>query len=92
MVTIGGPYCTPQNCNYDEFKLMLGFQIQIRLDPDLFYRNQILQGAMAVCSEIFHARNLIGIRVVANLVDLRSLILHLWKHCSMNCSFGTANN
>jgi hypothetical protein len=70
---------------------MLGFQIQIRLDLDLFDRNQILQGAMAVSCEIFHARILIGIQVVANPVDLRSLILHLWKNCSMNCSFGTAD-
>jgi hypothetical protein len=52
---------------------------------------RILQGAMAVPGEIFHARIPIGVRVVANPVDLRSLILHLWKHCSMNCSFGTAD-
>jgi hypothetical protein len=35
---------------YDALKLILGFQIRIRirLDPDLFYQVQILQGAMAV--------------------------------------------
>jgi hypothetical protein len=52
---------------------------------------QILQGAMAVPGAIFHARNPIGIRGVANPPDLRSLILHLWKHCSMDCSFETAD-
>jgi hypothetical protein len=68
---------------------MLGFPIRIRLDPDLFDRIQILQGAMAVCGEIFYARIPFDIGVVANPVDLRSLILYLWKHCSMNCSLGT---
>jgi hypothetical protein len=59
---------------------MLGFQIQIRLDPDLFNRIWILQGAMGVRFVIFHAHFLFGIRVVANQTDLRSLIIHLWKH------------
>jgi hypothetical protein len=45
---------------------MLGFKIEIRLDPDLFDQIQILQGAMGVRGAIFHARILIGIRVVAN--------------------------
>jgi hypothetical protein len=35
---------------------------------------RILQGAMAVCDAIFCARSPIGIRVVANTPDLRSLI------------------
>jgi hypothetical protein len=48
------------NCKYDELKLMLGFQIRIRLDPDLFDQIQILQGAMGVCGAIFHARIPIG--------------------------------
>jgi hypothetical protein len=61
-------------CKYDELKLMLGFQIRIRLDPDLFDRIPILQGAMAVCSAIFHARIPIRIQVLANLTDLQSLI------------------
>jgi hypothetical protein len=73
---------TSQKCKYDVLKLMLGYQIWIRLDPDLFDRILILQGDMAVHSEIFYARITIGIRVVANPVDLRSLILNLWKHCS----------
>jgi hypothetical protein len=68
-------------------KLMLGFQIQIRLDPDLFDQIRILQGAMGVCSAIFHVRIPIGFQVVANPQDLRSLILHLWKHCSTDWSF-----
>jgi hypothetical protein len=55
--------------------------LQIRLDPDLFDQIRILQGAMGVHGVIFHARILIGIQVVANPPDLRSLILHLWKNC-----------
>jgi hypothetical protein len=35
---------------------MLEFQIRIRLDPDLFDRIQVLQGAMGVRGAIFHAR------------------------------------
>jgi hypothetical protein len=50
---------TSQKCKFDELKLMLGFQIQIRLDPDLFDWIRVLQGAMAV---------------VANPVDLISLM------------------
>jgi hypothetical protein len=46
----------------------------IRLDRDLFDRIWILQEATGVCGAIFHARIPIGIRVVANLPDLRSLI------------------
>jgi hypothetical protein len=61
---------------------MLGFQIQIRLDPDLFDQIWILQGAMGVHGAIFHVRIPFGIPVVANPPDLRSLILHLWKHCT----------
>jgi hypothetical protein len=82
---------TLQKCKYDELKLMLMAQIRLRLDPDLFDRIQILQGAIAVCGAIFHAHIPIRIRVVANLPDLRSLILHLWKHCSTDCSFETAD-
>jgi hypothetical protein len=82
---------TSQKCKYDELKLMIGLQIRVRLDLDLFDRIQILQGAMAICGAIFHARIPIGIRVVENPVDLRSLILHPWKHYSTNCSFGTAD-
>jgi hypothetical protein len=66
---------------------MLGFQIRIKSDPDLFDQIRILQGAMGVHSAIFHVRIPMGIRVVANPLDLRSLILHLWKHCSTDCSF-----
>jgi hypothetical protein len=66
---------------------MLGFQIPIRLDPNLFDRIQILQGAMGVRGAIFHARIPIEIRVEENLPDLRSLILHLWKHCLTERSF-----
>jgi hypothetical protein len=70
---------------------MLGFQIQIRLDPDLFNQICILQGAVGVHGAIFHARIPIGIRVVSHPPDLRYLILHLWKHCSMDCSFETTD-
>jgi hypothetical protein len=82
---------TSQKCKYYELKFMIGFQIRIRLDPDLYDRIRILQGAMAVRGEIIHARIPIGIRVVANPVDMRPLILHLWKHCSTNCSFETTD-
>jgi hypothetical protein len=82
---------TSQKCKYVELKIMPGFQIRIRSDLDLFDWIQILQGAMSVRGEIFHDRILIGIRVVANPLDLRSLILHLWKHFSTNCSFRTAD-
>jgi hypothetical protein len=51
-------------CNYDGLKSILGIQIRIRLSLDLFGRILILQGAMAVCSAIFHAGSQIGIRVV----------------------------
>jgi hypothetical protein len=74
-----------KKCKYDELIIMLGFQIQIRLDLGLFDR--ILHGAMGVRGSIFHARIPIGIRVVANLPDLRSLILHLWKHYLTDCFF-----
>jgi hypothetical protein len=70
---------------------MLGFQIRIMLDPDLFYRIQILQGAMGVRGAIFHARIPIGIRLVAKTPDLRFLILHLWKHLLTDCRFETTN-
>jgi hypothetical protein len=43
---------TLQKCKYDELKLMLVFQIQIRLDPDLFDQIRILQGAMAIHAHI----------------------------------------
>jgi hypothetical protein len=52
---------TSQKCKYDELKLMLGFQIWIMLVPDLFDRFKILQGAIEVRGEIFHACILIGI-------------------------------
>jgi hypothetical protein len=70
---------------------MLGIQFQIRLDPDLFGEIQILQRAIAVHGAIFHACIPIGIRVVANPPDLRSLILHLGMHCSMDFSFRTTD-
>jgi hypothetical protein len=70
---------------------MLGIQIRVRLDLDLFNRIQILQGALGVRGAIFQACNPMGIRVVANLTDLRSLILHLWKHCLTDCSFETTD-
>jgi hypothetical protein len=66
---------------------MLMIQIRIRLSLDLFGQIRILQGAMAVRCAIFHAHSQIGIRVVANTPDLRSLILHLRMHCSTGCSF-----
>jgi hypothetical protein len=61
---------------------MLGIQIWIKLNLDLFGQIRILQEAMVVRGAIFHVRNQIGIQVVANPPDLRSLILHLWMHCS----------
>jgi hypothetical protein len=60
-------HSTLHKCKYNELKLMLGFQIQIRLDTDLFDEIRILQGAMAVRGVIFHARTPIGIRVVAKV-------------------------
>jgi hypothetical protein len=79
-------HSTSHKCKYDELKLMLWLQIRIRLDPDLFDGIQIFQGAMGVRGVIFHARIPIGIRVVANPPDLRSLILHLWKYCLTDCT------
>jgi hypothetical protein len=78
---------TLHKCKYDELKIMLEFQILIKLDPDLFDRIWIFQGAMAVRVANFHAGIPIGIQVVLNPPDLRSLILHLWKHCPTDCSF-----
>jgi hypothetical protein len=62
-------HSTSHKCKYDALKLMLGFQIRIRFDPDLFDQIRILQAVMAVRGEIFHARIPIGIRVVANPLD-----------------------
>jgi hypothetical protein len=63
---------------------MQGFQIRIKLDPDLFdldpSRSNGSRGA------IFHVCIPIRIRVVANPQDLGSLILHLWKQCLTDCS------
>jgi hypothetical protein len=70
---------------------MLVFQIRIRLDPDLFDGIRILQGAIGVRGVIFHARILIVIQVVANPPNLRSLVLHIWKHCSTDFSFETTD-
>jgi hypothetical protein len=75
---------TSHKCKYDELKLMVVFQIWIRLDPDLFNQIQILQGAMAVWGANFHDCILIGIQVV----DLKSLILlYITQHSSTDCSF-----
>jgi hypothetical protein len=79
-------HSTSHKCKYDELTLMQGFQIRIRLDPDLFDWIQILQGAMGDRGVIFHAHISIGIQVVENPPDLRSLILHLWKQRLMDCS------
>jgi hypothetical protein len=38
--------------SYDELKLMLGYQIRIRLDPDLFYRIRILQAAVMIAIQL----------------------------------------
>jgi hypothetical protein len=67
---------------------MLGFQIQIRMDPDLFDRIRILQGAMGVHDAIFHASIPIRIQVVANPLDLRSLIFASMEALP-DCSFET---
>jgi hypothetical protein len=56
---------------------MLRIQVRIRLNLDLFGRIQILQGAMAVCSAIFHDQSQIGIQVAENPTNLSFLILHL---------------
>jgi hypothetical protein len=77
-------HSTLHKYKYDELKLMLGFQIRIRLDLDLFYQIWILQGAMGVGGAIFYARILIGIQFVANPVDLRSLILHRFMEALLN--------
>jgi hypothetical protein len=44
---------------------------------ELFSQIRILERAMAVCGLIFQTRSQIGIWVIANLPDLRMLILHL---------------
>jgi hypothetical protein len=62
---------------YDGLKYMLGNQILIRLDPDLFVQIQILEIAMAVRGLIFQPSSQIGIRIIANSMDLRTMILHL---------------
>jgi hypothetical protein len=56
-------HSTSLKCNYDKLKLMLGFQIRIRWDPDLFDQIRILQGAMGVTGAIFHVCIPIGIQV-----------------------------
>jgi hypothetical protein len=63
---------TLQKCEYDGLKLILGIQIRIRLDPDLFGQFRILKREMAVRGAIFHTRIPFGI--VAIPPDLRSLI------------------
>jgi hypothetical protein len=67
-------HTTSHKCKYDELKLMLGFQIRLRLDPDLFDQIRILQEAMGVRGAIFHASIPIGIRVVANFTSMEALL------------------
>jgi hypothetical protein len=67
------PYNTSLKCNDDELILMLGFQIRITMDLDLFDQIQILQEAKGSKGAIFHVHIPIGIRVVANTPDLRSI-------------------
>jgi hypothetical protein len=47
--------------------------------------------SLAVRSSIFPTRRQIGIRVIANPLDLRSLILHLWMNYLTDRSFETAD-
>jgi hypothetical protein len=46
-------HSTSHKCKYDELKIIVGFQIQIMLDLDLFDQIQILQGVMGVHGAIF---------------------------------------
>jgi hypothetical protein len=84
-------YSALQKCIYNRLKSILGIRILIWLDPDLFGQIWIFKRAMAVRGLIFHARSQVGIRVIANLPDLRFLILHLWMRYSTDRSFETAN-
>jgi hypothetical protein len=77
--------------NYSGLKSTLGIRKLIRLDPDLFGQIRILERAMAVHGLIFHTRSQIGIRVIANLPDLKTLILHLQMRYSTDHSFETAD-
>jgi hypothetical protein len=54
------------------FKFMLGIQILIRLDPDLFGPILVLERTLEVCGPIFHPRSQIRISVVAKTPDLWS--------------------
>jgi hypothetical protein len=76
---------------YGGLKSTLGIWKQIRLDLDLFGQIQILERAMAVRGLIFHTHSQIGIPVIANPPDLRTLILHQQMRYSTDCSFETAN-
>jgi hypothetical protein len=68
---------------YDRLKFLLGFQIVIRLDLDLFGQIRIIERDMAVRGLTFHHRSQIGIRVIANPPDLRTLILHPHLHSTV---------
>jgi hypothetical protein len=68
---------------------MLGIQISIMLDLDLFSQIRILQKAITSHGRIFQPHSQIGIRVIANPPDLSTMIFHLWRH--MDRSFETAN-
>jgi hypothetical protein len=80
-----------QKCIYDGLKSMLGIRKLNRLDPDLLGQIQILERAMSVRGLIFHTCSQIEIRVIANPLDLRTLILHLQMHYSTYGTFETTD-
>jgi hypothetical protein len=62
---------------YNGLIFMLVIQIPIRLDLDLFGQIRILQRAMVVRGRIIQPRSQTGIRVIANPLDLSTMILDL---------------
>jgi hypothetical protein len=61
------------------------------MDPDLLGQIQIPERAMPVSEMIYQTRSQIGIRVIANLLYLRTLILQLQMRYSSDRCLETAD-
>jgi hypothetical protein len=62
---------------------LLLIRIHVGLDPNLFGSVQTLERTFADRGAIFPTHSQIGIRVVANPPDLRTLIVDLWRRYTL---------
>jgi hypothetical protein len=72
-------------------KYLLGIRLHDGLDQDLSGLTSTLERTLEVRGTIFYTRIYIGIRIIENQQDLRTLILLLWRCYSSDCSLETAN-